>query len=72
MSKKQTIIEQLRQERKAANISQAKLAELAGMTQQQISMYENGVKSPSIDTVQRIAEVLGLQLTLAPGTKPIS
>ena len=35
-------------------------------------MYENGVKSPSIDTVQRIAEVLGLQLTLAPGTKPIS
>ncbi len=66
------IIAQLRQARKAANISQAKLAELAGMTQQQISMYENGVKSPSIDTVQRIAEVLGLQLTLASGSKPVS
>lgn len=71
MSKKQTIIAQLRQARKAANISQAKLAELAGMSQQQISMYENGVKSPSIDTVQRIAEVLGLQLTLTPGSNPI-
>lgn len=65
------IIAQLRQARKAANISQAKLAELAGMSQQQISMYENGVKSPSIDTVQRIAEVLGLQLTLTPGSNPI-
>ena len=65
------IIAQLRQARKAANISQAKLAELAGMTQQQISMYENGVKSPSIDTVQRIAEVLGLQLTLTSGSNPI-
>lgn len=65
------IITQLRQARKAANISQAKLAELAGMSQQQISMYENGVKSPSIDTVQRIAEVLGLQLTLTPGSNPI-
>ena len=66
------IITQLRQARKDANISQAKLAELAGMSQQQISMYENGVKSPSIDTVQRIAEVLGLQLTLTSGSKPVS
>lgn len=45
--------------REAKKISQNKLAKLSGVSQSAISSIEGETKSPSIDTLDRIAEALG-------------
>lgn len=47
--------------RRAAGLSQAELAELAGTAQAVISRIERGVVSPSLDTFGKIARGLGLR-----------
>lgn len=45
--------------REQMNISQNKLAKLAGISQAAISILESGKKSPTVDTLGRIAQALG-------------
>jgi transcriptional regulator with XRE-family HTH domain len=51
-----------------ADLSQARLAELAGTTQPTISAYERGAKVPDLATLERILAAAGfeLRMTLAP------
>lgn len=48
--------------RTAAGVSQVKLAERAGVTQQMVSLYESGKLEPSWRTACRIADALGAKL----------
>lgn len=59
----QSILEQARLE---AGLSQAALAALAGTSRPTLSAYENGRKSPSLATAQRILAAAGAELTTTP------
>lgn len=50
--------------RKQLNISQADLAEMAGVSLRTLSTIENGDANPSIDVLSRVLEPLGLVITL--------
>ena len=48
--------------RKQKNISQDQLAELAGITRNNLSRIENGKYSPGLDILLRIADALKTEL----------
>ncbi len=49
-------------------LSQRELAGRIGTSQNRIYLIENGEANPTLDTLQRLAEVLGLALEIRPGT----
>ncbi|MCD8347781.1 MAG: helix-turn-helix domain-containing protein [Lachnospiraceae bacterium] len=51
-------------EREKAGLTQKQLAERAGMYQAEISKIERGLSNPSILTLQRLAECMGLTLQI--------
>lgn len=50
--------ERIKKARKEKNMSQKELAEKIGVSASMIGQYENGLRNPKIETVQRIASVL--------------
>ena len=50
--------------RQVADRTQAELAEAAGTSQPTIAAYEAGRKSPTLRTVERLAEAAGLEATV--------
>lgn len=52
--------------RRAAGLTQAALARLAGTSQSTLSAYERGTKSPSLAVADRIVEAAGYHLLVAP------
>lgn len=56
----------LRDKRMAKSLSQSRLAELAGIKQQHLSLIESGRIQPRIDTLERICEALGLAVNIQP------
>jgi transcriptional regulator with XRE-family HTH domain len=66
------VAEQVAEQRKARDLSQAELAELTGTTQSAIARLEGGGRPPRIDTLLRIAEALDCELIveLRPRTEP--
>lgn len=50
--------------RKASGMTQKDLAEKTGITQSDISRLENGNANPSLKTLQRLAEGMGMILRL--------
>lgn len=46
------------------NMTQKELAERTGIRQSNISRIENGVSSPNISTLQKLAEGLGMSLQI--------
>jgi len=51
--------------RKENHITQKELANVIGMTQANISNLEKGVKKPTIDTLKKIADALGVRLVIS-------
>lgn len=49
--------------RKQHDLSQAKVAEISGITQQMYNLIENGERRPSVETAKKIAQVLGFDWT---------
>jgi len=49
-------------------LSQRELAGRIGTSQNRIYPIENGEANPTLDTLQRLADVLGLALEIRPGT----
>lgn len=47
-----------------AGVTQQDLAQKAGTSQPTIALYESGEKSPSISTLQRLVDSLGLELVV--------
>jgi transcriptional regulator with XRE-family HTH domain len=52
----------IRSLRKSQKISQAQLAFESGLSRQYISYLESGIKSPTVDVLLSIAEVLNVHL----------
>jgi transcriptional regulator with XRE-family HTH domain len=65
----QKIGEQIAQRRKYFNISQADLAEMAGVSLRTVSAIENGSANPSIGILSKILEILGFVITLQERVK---
>lgn len=55
---------QIASRRKQLNISQADLAEMAGVSLRTLSAIENGDANPSVDVLSKVLEPLGLVITL--------
>lgn len=53
----------IRQLREARGLKQNELATTIGVSQQLLSMIENGNRQPSVATAQKIAKVLGFDWT---------
>lgn len=53
----------LRQERERKGISMTRLAEMAGLSQGMISLFEHEERNPSLDTLMRICTALDLPLS---------
>jgi len=51
--------------REQSDLTQSELAEAAGTSQPTIAAYEAGRKSPTLRTLRRLAEVVGLEATIA-------
>jgi transcriptional regulator with XRE-family HTH domain len=54
----------VRRLRQQAGVTQGRLASLAGTSQPTIAAYEAGRKSPTLDTVERLAGSLGLDASI--------
>lgn len=52
----------LREVRKTKKVTQVELAEKSGILQQNISNYETGFKSPTLDSAAKLADALGVSL----------
>ncbi|NBO26510.1 MAG: helix-turn-helix domain-containing protein [Actinobacteria bacterium] len=57
------------QAREQAGVTQDLWAELSGTSRPTLSAYENGRKSPQLSTVERMFEVLSLELVAVPKIK---
>ena len=51
--------------RKAKNISQQELSKMTGIIQADISRIENGKSNPTINVITRLADALGMKVTLS-------
>jgi len=59
----QKVAAQLREERERQGISMTLLGERAGLSQQSVSYIERGLRIPNLDTLFRIADALGVELS---------
>jgi y4mF family transcriptional regulator len=60
----QAVGKAIRERRKALKITQPHLAELAGISVNSIYKIERGEANPTLELVEKIAEVLGLEIRL--------
>ena len=56
---------QICERRKDLNITQAKLAQLAGIGLNSLSRLESGKGNPTLKSLQKIADILGFELKFA-------
>ena len=59
-----SIYDQLRQRRETLGVTQVKLAELSGVGIRTINLIESGAHNASVDTINKLANVLGMELKL--------
>ncbi len=59
-----TIGERIREARTAKGLTQEQLAQVTGINQANISRLENGTANPSLRTLKRLAEGMGMELKL--------
>ena len=60
----QKIGEQVKERRDLLHLQQKDLAELSGVSLRTIIQVENGFGNPSIGTLQKLAEVLGMEMQI--------
>ena len=61
----QDIIETLKKRRITLQVNQETLALLSGVGLRTVKQFESGKGNPTLETLQKIADVLGLELQLA-------
>lgn len=59
-----SLSESIRKRRKELKLSQSSLAGIAGLSSNTISLIERGEANPSLEVMQKIADVLGMVLKL--------
>ena len=58
-----TVSEKIQEARSKAGLTQQQLADKLGVSQQYIGIYESGKRQPKIQTLQKIADALGVPVT---------
>ena len=58
------LIQQIKARRDMLHLTQEQLAELAGIGLRTLKQFESGKGNPTLATLQKVTEVLGLELTL--------
>ena len=58
------LIQQIKARRDMLHLTQELLAELAGIGLRTLKQFESGKGNPTLATLQKVTEVLGLELTL--------
>ena len=61
----QDIIETLKKRRITLQVNQETLAMLSGVGLRTVKQFESGKGNPTLETIQKLADVLGLQMQLA-------
>jgi len=54
----------IRKRREELSITQKDLAEMSGVNLRSISNIESGVSNPSLEVLNKIAEILGLEIAI--------
>ncbi len=62
----------LRQVRISRNLTQAQLAEVVGISQPNLSAYENDRRSPSLEAANRIIVACGYKLVAEAGSRQVA
>lgn len=62
----------LRQVRISRNLTQAQLAEVVGISQPNLSAYENDRRSPSLEVANRIIVACGYELVAEAGSRQVA
>ncbi len=65
-----TLGEIIKNRRKELRITQNHLAELAGVSANTLYKLERGQGNPSVEVLNKLAEVLGMELTLEVKKRP--
>jgi transcriptional regulator with XRE-family HTH domain len=60
----QRVAASLQKERERQGLSLTGLGERAGLSQQSVSYIERGLRIPNLDTLLRIADALGVELSV--------
>jgi len=55
--------EKIKKQRRKLGISQEQLAEILGVTYQQIQRYENGMNKLNVENIQRVADALNIPVS---------
>ena len=63
-----TFLRSVREYRRARRMTQSDLARLIGTTQAAVSMIENGTGNPQAETIEALADALGMDVMLVPKT----
>ena len=58
------IVNSIKERREMLKVTQESLAELSGVGLRTIKQFESGKGNPTLQTLQKIADLLGLELTL--------
>ena len=58
------IINQLKERRKALQVTQATLAELSGVSLRALKQFESGKGNPTLETLSKLADALGMEVSL--------
>lgn len=62
--------EQIREARERLGMTQETLAEEIGVSRQAVSKWEMGASEPSLENLQALSQVLGVEFANAPGDTP--
>jgi transcriptional regulator with XRE-family HTH domain len=58
------IVRSIKERREMMNVTQEELAELSGVGKRTIIQFEGGKGNPTLHTLQKLADVLGLEVCL--------
>lgn len=58
------LIKTIKERREVLNVTQETLAELAGVGLRTLKQFESGKGNPTLQTLQKIADVLGMEVCL--------
>ena len=57
-------LDNLKDVRESIGMTQMELSEKSGINQSRISLYENGVHSPNLNTVKKLVEAMNMEICL--------
>lgn len=58
------LIEQIKERRKVLDITQETLAEISGVGLRTLKQFESGKGNPTLETLQKLCDALGLEMKL--------